>query len=154
MVLQAYGFLKSHDRQNNQQSQLLLDNRFIEYEYLPSKGTVLETGLIRIILGMEVQSSTLVPNGTAYAIGKDIQRIMSLLRDIMVEDWNEPRNNKYGLKATPSFGVGILRSHAIEKMTNIKTSILWVKNTEEHVDKDNSACFWFGIFRERVCFMY
>ena len=65
---------------NTQLSQLLLDNRFIEYEYLPSKGTDLEAGLIREILGMKVKSSTLVPNGTAYAIDKDIVSIMRALQ--------------------------------------------------------------------------
>ena len=66
---------------NSQLSQLLLDNRFIEYDFLPSKGADLEAGLIREILGMKVESSTLVPKGTAYAIDKDIAGIMLLRRD-------------------------------------------------------------------------
>ena len=73
---------------NTQLSQLLLDNRFIEYDYLPSKGTDLEAGLIREILGMKVESSTLVPKGTAYAIHKDIAGTMLIRRDVMVEDWS------------------------------------------------------------------
>ena len=100
-----------------------MDNRFIEYDYLPSKGTDLEAGLIREILGMKVESSTLVPNGTAYAIDKDIAGIMLLRRDVMVEDWSDPMANKYGLKATTRFGLDILRSNAIAKMTNIKTTL-------------------------------
>jgi hypothetical protein len=35
---------------------------------LPSKETDLEEGTIRSVIGMDVQSSTLVPEGTAYAI--------------------------------------------------------------------------------------
>jgi len=31
--------------------------------------------------------------------------------------------NKYGIKATTRFGSGILRSNAIAKMTNIKTTL-------------------------------
>ena len=108
---------------NTQLSQLLLDNRFIEYDYLPSKGTDLEAGLIREILGMKVESSTLVPNGTAYAIDKDIAGIMLLRRDVTVEDWSDPMADKYGLKATTRFGLGILRSNAVAKMTNIKTTL-------------------------------
>jgi hypothetical protein len=108
---------------NFQLSQLLLDNRFIEYEYLPSKGTDLEEGLIREILGMKVETSTLVPNGTAYAIDKDIAGIMLLRRDVMVEDWSDLREDKYGLRATTRFGLGILRSNAVARMTNIKTTL-------------------------------
>ena len=108
---------------NTQLSQLLLDNRFIEYDYLPSKGTDLEAGLVRKILGMQVESSTIVPNGTAYAIDKDIAGTMLLRRDVMVEDWSEPKADQYGLRATTRFGLGILRSNAIAKMTNIKTTL-------------------------------
>ena len=108
---------------NTQLSQLLIDNRFIEYDYLPSKGTDFEAGLIREILGMKVESSTLVPNGTAYAIDKDIAGIMLLRRDVKLEDWSDPKADQYGLKATTRFGLGILRSNAVAKMTNIKTSL-------------------------------
>ena len=31
--------------------------------------------------------------------------------------------NKYGIKASTRFGLGILRSNAVAKMTNIKTTI-------------------------------
>jgi hypothetical protein len=108
---------------NTQLSQLLLDNRFIEYEYLPSKGMDLEAGLIRKILGMDVESSTLVPKGTAYALDKDIAGTMLIRRDVNVEDWSNPREDNYGLKATTRFGLGILRSNAVAKMTNIKTAL-------------------------------
>ena len=106
-----------------QLSQLLYDNRFIEYEYLPSKGTDLEAGFVREICGMKVHSSTLVPNGTAYAIDKFIAGIMLIRRDVTVEDWSDLREDKYGLRATTRFGLGILRSNAVAKMTNIKTTL-------------------------------
>ena len=108
---------------NTQLSQLLLDNRFIEYEYLPSSETDLEQGEIRKICGMTVQSSTLVPNGTAYAIDAFIAGTMLIRRDVTVEDWSDPRSNTYGLRATTRFGLGILRSKAVAKMTNIKTAL-------------------------------
>ena len=40
-----------------------------------------------------------------------------------MEDWSDPREDKYGLKATTRFGLGITRSNAIAKMTNIKTTL-------------------------------
>ena len=106
-----------------QLSQLLLDNRFIEYDYLPSKGTNLETGEIRKVCGMNVESSTLVPNGTAYAIDPLIAGVMLIRRDVTVEDWSDARSGIYGLKATTRFGLGITRSNAVAKMTNIKTTL-------------------------------
>jgi hypothetical protein len=34
-----------------------------------------------------------------------------------------PKDDQYGIKATTRFGLGILRSNAIAKMTNIKTTL-------------------------------
>jgi hypothetical protein len=106
-----------------QMSQLLLDNKFIEYEYLPSEGVDLELGLVRKAIGMKVESSTLVPNGTAYAINTHIAGMMLIRRDVTVEEWSDPLADRYGVKATTRFGLGILRSNAIAKMTNIKTTL-------------------------------
>jgi hypothetical protein len=108
---------------NTQLSQLLLDNKFIEYEYLPSEGVDLELGLVRRAIGMKVESSTLVPKGTAYAINTHVAGIMLIRRDVTVEEWSGPLANRYGVKATTRFGLGILRSNAIAKMTNIKTTL-------------------------------
>jgi hypothetical protein len=106
-----------------QLSQLLLDDKFIEYDYLPSGGTDIEAGLVREIMGMRVYSSTLVPEGTAYAIDKNVAGIMLIRRDVTVEDWSDPRYDIFGLKASTRFGLGILRSDAVAKMTNIKTTL-------------------------------
>src|SRR3972149_1497480 len=99
---------------------LLLDNK---YEYLPSKQTDLEEGLIREILGTKVETSTVVPNGTANAIDARVAGMMLIRRDVTVEDWSDPIANQYGVKATTRFGLGILRSNAIAKKTNIKTTL-------------------------------
>ena len=72
---------------------------------------------------MRVRASTLVPAGTAYAIDTSVASIMLLRRDVTVEDWSDPKNNQYGIKTTTRFGLGILRSNAVAKMTNIKTTI-------------------------------
>lgn len=37
--------------------------------------------------------------------------------DVTVEEWSDPLADKYGVKATTRFGLGILRSNAIAKMT-------------------------------------
>jgi len=106
-----------------QLSQLLLDDKFIDYDSLPSSEVDIEQGTIRKIVGMRVHSSTLVPNGTAYAIDTRVAGIMLIRRDVAVEDWSEPKVGQYGVRATTRFGLGILRSKAIAKMVNIKTTL-------------------------------
>ncbi len=103
--------------------QLLSDDKFIHAQYLPSEQTNLEQGSIGSVLGMQVHASNLVPNGTAYAVDTRVASVMLLRRDIAVEDWEDIKNGKYGVRATTRFGVGILRSNAIAKMTNIATEI-------------------------------
>lgn len=103
--------------------QLLTDDKFIHAQYLPAGQTDLEQGTVTSVLGMRVQASTLVPNGIAYALDTRVASVMLLRRDITVEDWEDIKNGKYGVRATTRFGVGILRSKAIAKMTNISTSL-------------------------------
>ena len=103
--------------------QLLTDDKFIHAQYLPSEQTDLEQGSVGSVAGMRVHASTLVPNGTAYAIDTRVASVMLLRRDITVEDWEDMKNGKYGVRATTRFGVGVLRSKAIAKMTNIATTL-------------------------------
>jgi len=103
--------------------QLLTDDKFIHAQYLPSEQTDLEQGSVGSVAGMRVHASTLVPNGTAYAIDTRVASVMLLRRDITVEDWEDIKNGKYGVRATTRFGVGVLRSKAIAKMTNIATTL-------------------------------
>jgi HK97 family phage major capsid protein len=103
--------------------QLFTDDKFIHAQYLPAGQTDLEQGSIGTVLGMRVQASTLVPNGTAYALDTRVASVMLLRRDVTVEDWEDIKNGKYGVRATTRFGVGVLRSKAIAKMTNINTSL-------------------------------
>jgi len=103
--------------------QLLTDDKFIRAVYLPSSETDLEQGSIGSVLGMKVQASTLVPNGTAYAIDTRVASTMLLRRDVTVEDWEDVKNGKYGVRATTRFGIGVLRSNAVAKMTGIKTTL-------------------------------
>ncbi len=103
--------------------QLLTDDKFIHAQYLPAGQTDLEQATVTSVLGMRVQASTLVPNGVAYALDSRVASVMLLRRDITVEDWEDIKNGKYGVRATTRFGVGVLRSKAIAKMTNINTSL-------------------------------
>ena len=59
----------------------------------------------------------------AYAIYGLIAGIMLIRRDVTVEDWSDPVEGQYGVRVTTRFGLGILRSNAIAKMTNIKTTL-------------------------------
>jgi hypothetical protein len=106
-----------------QKHQLLNDDKFVNSVYLPSSETDVTQGSIGNVLNMKVQSTTLVPNGTVYAIDTRIAAVMLLRRDITVEDWVDVRNGKYGVRATTRFGLGILRSKAIARMTNVKQTI-------------------------------
>ncbi|MCW3998741.1 MAG: phage major capsid protein [Candidatus Bathyarchaeota archaeon] len=103
--------------------QLLSDDKFIHAQYLPSGATNLDEATVTSVLGMRVQASTLVPNGTAYAIDTRVASVMLLRRDVTVEDWEDIKNGKYGVRATTRFGLGVLRSNAIAKLTNINQSL-------------------------------
>ena len=103
--------------------QLLNDDKFIHAQYLPSSQTNIEQGIVTRVLGMNVQASTLVTNGTAYAIDTRIAATMLLRRDVTVEDWEEVRSGKFGVRATTRFGLGVLRANAVAKMTGIKTTL-------------------------------
>ena len=103
--------------------QLLADQKFIDAQYLPSAQTNIEQGIVTRVLGMNVQASTLVTNGVAYAIDTKVAATMLLRRDVTVEDWEEKRSGKFGVRATTRFGLGVLRANAVAKMTNIKTTL-------------------------------
>jgi hypothetical protein len=103
--------------------QLLNDDKFIHAQYLPSGQTNVDDGTVTSVLGMKVQASTLVPNGTAYAIDTRVASAMLLRRDVTVEDWESVKDGKYGVRASTRFGLGVLRSNAVAKMTNIKTTL-------------------------------
>jgi hypothetical protein len=103
--------------------QLLNDDKFVKSVYLPSSETDIVQGTIGNVLGMKVQSSTLVPNGTMYAIDTRVASVMLLRRDVTVEDWEKVETGTYGVRGTTRFGAGILRSKAIARMTNVKQTM-------------------------------
>jgi HK97 family phage major capsid protein len=103
--------------------QLLNDDNFKNSVYLPSSETDISQGIIGSILGMKIHASTLVPIGTAYAIDTSVAAMMLLRRDVAIEDWADTKNGKYGVRATTRFGMGVLRSKAIARMTGLKTTL-------------------------------
>jgi HK97 family phage major capsid protein len=103
--------------------QLLNDDKFLHAQYLPAGQTDLEQGTVTSVLGMKVQASTLVPNGTVYAIDTRVASVMLLRRDVTAEDWEDVKTGKYGVRATTRFGLGVLRANAVARMTGIKTTL-------------------------------
>ena len=103
--------------------QLLNDDKFIKSVYLPSNQTDIEQGSIGSVLGMKVEVSTEITNSVAYAIDTRIASVMLLRRDVTVEDWYDAKTGKSGVRGTTRFGMGVLRSTAIARMTGIKTTL-------------------------------
>jgi HK97 family phage major capsid protein len=103
--------------------QLLNDDKFVKSVYLPSSQTDIEQGSIGIVLGMKVQVCNEITNGVAYAIDTRVASIMLLRRDLTVEDWYDSKTGKSGIRGSTRFGLGVLRSTAIARMTNIKTTL-------------------------------
>lgn len=103
--------------------QLFNDDKFIKSSYLPSEEVNVAQGIITGVLGMKVQASTLVANGTAYAIDTRVAAVMLLRRDVTVEDWEDAKTGRFGVRATTRFGLGVLRSKAVAKMVNISTTL-------------------------------
>jgi HK97 family phage major capsid protein len=106
-----------------QMAQLLNDSTFTNAQYLQADQTDLDAGVVSSALGMKIVSSSLVPNGTAYAIDTSGAAVMLLRRDASVQDWEDVKTGKYGVRATTRFGLGVLRANAVAKMTNIKTTL-------------------------------
>lgn len=103
--------------------QLLNDDKFVKSVYLPSETTDIQRGSIGNVLGMTTQFSSLCTNTLAYAIDTRIASVMLLRRDVTVEDWYDVKNDKYGIQASTRFGLGILRSTGISRISNIKTTL-------------------------------
>jgi HK97 family phage major capsid protein len=106
-----------------QMAQLLNDATFVNAQYLPSSETDIEQGLVSGALGAKIVASPHISNGTAYAIDTRVAAIMLLRRDVTAQDWEDPKNGKYGVRATTRFGLGVLKANAVARMTNIKTTI-------------------------------
>jgi hypothetical protein len=103
--------------------QLLLDDKFVKSVYLPSAQTDIDRGSIGRVLGIDFFDSSLVTNTTAYAIDSTVAAVMLLRRDVTIEDWYNPQTGKYGVRATTRFGLGILRSKGVARISNIKTTL-------------------------------
>ena len=103
--------------------QLLNDDKFVKSVYLPSSQTDIEQGSIGTVLGMKVQVCNEITNGVAYAIDTRVASVMLLRRDLTVEDWYDAKTGKSGIRGSTRFGLGVLRSTAIARMTNIKTTL-------------------------------
>ncbi len=106
-----------------QASQLFTATEFINSQYLPSSGVELTRGLVGQALTMRIFKSSKCTNGVAHAVNKQIAAVMLIRRDITVEDYQDPKNNIFGLVASERVGLAVLRSKAVARMTNIATSL-------------------------------
>jgi hypothetical protein len=103
--------------------QLLNDENFKNAVMLPSETTDIQKASIGNVLGMSTQFSSLCTNTLAYSVDTEIAAIMLLRRDVTIEDWYDAKTEKYGVRASTRFGIGILRSTAISRISNIKTTL-------------------------------
>jgi len=106
-----------------QASQLFTATEFINSQYLPSSGVELTRGLVGQALTMRIFKSSKCTNGVAHAVNKQIAAVMLIRRDITVEDYQDPKNNIFGLVASERVGLAVLRSKAVARMTNIATTL-------------------------------
>jgi len=105
-----------------QASQLFTATEFINSQYLPSSQTELSRGLIGQALTMNIFKSSRCTNGVAHSVDKKITGILLIRRDITTDPYEDPKNGVFGLVASERIGYAILRSKAVARMTNIKTS--------------------------------
>jgi hypothetical protein len=106
-----------------QASQLFTATEFINSQYLPSGETELSRGLIGQALTMKIYKSSLCTNGVAHAIEKAVAGVMLIRRDITTEPYEDPKSGVFGIVASERIGFGVLRSKAVARMTNIKTTL-------------------------------
>lgn len=105
-----------------QMSQLFTATEFINSQYLPATGTQLTRGQVGQALTMSLFKSSRCTNGTVHAISKYPAGVLLIRRDITTEPWEDPREGKFGIVAHERIGYGILRSTAVSRGTNFKTT--------------------------------
>jgi len=105
-----------------QMSQLFTATEFINSQYLPAGGTQLTKGLVGQALTMNLFKSSRCTNGTVHVVSKFPAGVMLIRRDITTEPWDDPRKQEVGIVATERIGYGILRSTAVARGTNFKTT--------------------------------
>jgi len=109
---------------SKQASQLFTATEFINSQYLPSNETELTRGLVGQALTMKLYKSNAgTTNGVAHALNKSVAGILLIRRDVTIDPYEDPKNGIVGLVASERIGYGILRSKAVARMTNIKTTL-------------------------------
>jgi len=105
-----------------QVSQLFTATEFINSQYIPSAGARLSRGEIGQALTMNVLKSSKCTNGKVHAVSKYPAGVLLIRRDITTDPWEDPRAGKFGIVAHERIGYGILRSKAVARGTNFKTT--------------------------------
>jgi len=104
-----------------QLDQLLTATEFINNQYMPSGG-LSNSGQFGQVLTMNMFGSTKCTNGKVHVASKIPAGVLLIRRDITTEPFEDPRQGKYGIVATERIGYGILRSDAVARGTNFKTT--------------------------------
>jgi len=100
-----------------QVADLWVQNEFIQSFYFGSQADVRRGVLGDSYLGIKIISSTKCTDGTVLAVDTDVAAVMLIRRDIAVEAWENPKDNKYGLVASERVGMGVLRSKGVARGT-------------------------------------
>jgi len=107
---------------SKQCSQLFTATEFINSQYIPSAGTRLSRGEIGQALTMNVLKSSKCTNGKVHGVSKYPAGVLLIRRDITTDPWEDPRRGEFGVIAHERVGYGILRSKAVARGTNFKTT--------------------------------
>ena len=129
-VVQLWDAVRSENRKPTvlvlnprQVSQLWKDDKFIHGFYFGDEADVRRGVLGSTYLGMRIVSSTLVPNGTAYAIDTNVAAVMLVRRDVVIKEFEDPEKGEYGVVGSERIGLGVLDSKGVARMTNIATAL-------------------------------
>jgi len=104
-------------------AQLLGSTEFIHSAYAPSETTDIRKGVISEVLGMRVVTSTLIPEGKAYALDAELAAVLLVRRDLTTEPYEDPKKGIYGVVATERIGLGVIQPKAVARMVNIATTV-------------------------------
>jgi hypothetical protein len=105
-----------------QMSQLFTATEFINSQYMPSNGVQMSRGQVGQALTMNLFKSSKCTNGKVHAVSKNPAGVLLIRRDITTEPWENPQTGKVGVVASERIGYAILRTKAVARGTNFKTT--------------------------------
>jgi hypothetical protein len=107
-----------------QMSQLFVEENFINNNYIPSAATDLSNGVVGRALTASLLKSSLCTNGQVHMVSKYPAAVMLVRRDFITEPWEDVQQGKIGIVASERIGYGVLKSKAVARGTNFKTTFV------------------------------